>query len=269
MDSKPDMAEQNSQTDVKRLYIILCGYEILPKAISIADADPRLMLCEPICAYLLETRHGWVLLDAGLDPAHIEEPEERNKYFTSLNMVPPIIKPAHNLENQLATLGIRKEDITWVILSHLHFDHCGYIKYLKNARISVQKKEYEAAVSSSCPGYIQEDFNADTIQWDFRDGDWQAFPGLNFITTFGHTPGHQSAVVTLPHSGRFILSFDTGDLQENFTKLRIPGSTTNAQDALHSIQRLNDLKAQMNAELILFHDPQAIENLKIFPHYYN
>ena len=130
MDSKPDMAEQNSQTDVKRLYIILCGYEILPKAISIADADPRLMLCEPICAYLLETRHGWVLLDAGLDPAHIEEPEERKKYFTSLNMVPPIIKPVHNLENQLATLGIRKEDITWVILSHLHFDHCGYIKYL-------------------------------------------------------------------------------------------------------------------------------------------
>lgn len=263
------MAHQNSTTDIKKLYILLCGYEILPKSVSVAGADPRLMLCEPICAYLLETHHGWVLLDAGLDPANIEDLAKKKKYFTSLNMTPPIIRPAHNLENQLAALGIRKEDIAWVILSHLHFDHCGYIKYLKNARISVQRKEYTAALSSSCPGYIQEDFNSDDIQWDFQDGDWQAFPGLNLITTFGHTPGHQSAVVTLPHSGPMILSFDTGDLQENFTALRIPGSTTNAQDALLSIKRLNDLKTQLDAELVLFHDPQAIEKLKIFPHYYD
>ncbi|WP_025859861.1 MBL fold metallo-hydrolase [Acetobacter papayae] len=105
------MVHQNSATDIKKLYILLCGYEILPKSVSVADADPRFMLCEPICVYLLETRHGWVLLDAGLDPDNIEDPAKKQKYFTSLNMTPPIISRHTILKISLQPLASEKKTL--------------------------------------------------------------------------------------------------------------------------------------------------------------
>lgn len=263
------MTADSLETDITKLYILLCGYEILPKSVSVSGADPRFMLCEPVCAYLLETCHGWVLLDTGLDPEHMENTAKREQYFLSYGMTPPIVRPMHRLEHQLAQIGLTPRDISWIILSHLHFDHCGSIKHFPHARISVQRQEYLSALTSSCSGYIREDFTQETILWDFRDGDWQAFPGLDLITTFGHTAGHQSALIRLPHTGPMILSFDAGDLRENFLEERIPGSTTSADKALHSIRRIKALQYELNAQLVLFHDPQDIQTLKLLPQYYD
>jgi hypothetical protein len=55
-------------TAVKRLYVLLCGFEVLPKTISTRDRGARFILSEPVCAYLLDTHSGWILLDAGLNP---------------------------------------------------------------------------------------------------------------------------------------------------------------------------------------------------------
>ncbi len=59
-----------NRTAVKRLHILLCGFEILPKTVSTRGRGGRFILSEPVCAYLLDTDSGWVLLDAGLNPAN-------------------------------------------------------------------------------------------------------------------------------------------------------------------------------------------------------
>ena len=62
-------------TSIRRLYVLLCGYEVIPKTISTRDIGGRFILSEPICAYLLDTETGWVLLDAGVNPDNIRDPE--------------------------------------------------------------------------------------------------------------------------------------------------------------------------------------------------
>ncbi|MBS1072481.1 N-acyl homoserine lactonase family protein [Gluconobacter cerinus] len=255
-------------SEVQRLYILLCGYEIIPKAISVRGADERFILSEPVCAYLLKTFYGWVLLDTGIDPLHITNPVRQQAYFTMHGMLPPIVRKQHHLERQLSQIGIQLSDIPWIILSHLHFDHTGYLKYCPHARVSVQKREYDEARNSTCLGYIKEDFTSPSIQWDFHEGDWDAFPGLTLLETSGHTPGHQSALIQLPKTGPFILTFDAGDLRENFEHTRPPGSVTDEVNALKSIQRLNALASELNAKIILFHDPNEIQNVRLFPDYY-
>jgi N-acyl homoserine lactone hydrolase len=256
-------------TDVRRLYVLLCGFEILPKTISTRDRGARFILSEPVCAYLLDTAQGWVLLDAGLNPANIDDPVRREACFGRFGMTPPIVRPAHRLETQLAQVGIDFADIGHVILSHLHFDHCGYLAHFGHARISVQRREHEAAFREDAGvAYIRDDFDIADLRWDLRDGDWQAMPGLDLLETRGHTAGHQSACLELPESGTILLPFDAGDLAENFIDEVLPGECCDDVAALAAIRRLNGLRRDRKAIMLLFHDPLAIQSMRLCPQHY-
>lgn len=257
-------------TDIKRLFVLLCGFEILPKTISTRDRGGRFMLSEPVCVYLLDTTSGWVLLDAGLNPDNIDDPARREDCFTRYGMTPPIVRPAHHIEIQFEQIGIGFQDIDWVILSHLHYDHCGYLGRLQHARISVQQAEYDVAFGAD-PGlaYIRSDYDIAGLQWDLRNGDWTAMPGLTLLDTRGHTAGHQSAVVELPGGGSIILPFDAGDLAENFDAEILPGECCDDAAALHAIRRLKALREEPGAQMLLFHDPVAIQHMRLAPEYYD
>lgn len=254
---------------VRRLFVLLCGYEVLPKTISTRDLGARFFLAEPVCAYLLDTDHGWVLLDCGLNPDNLDDPAAREQHFGQYGMTPPIVRPMHRIEHQLAQLGLTFADIGHVILSHLHFDHCGYLGRLAHARISVQRAEIEQAFGPGAGlAYIRSDYDLPGLDWDLRDGDWEAMPGLTLLDTRGHTAGHQSALVVLPETGAVILPFDAGDLQENFDDEVLPGESCDDQAALAAIRRLKALRAEHDATLLLFHDPVAIQQMKLAPDCY-
>jgi N-acyl homoserine lactone hydrolase len=94
-------------------------------------------------------------------------------------------------------------------------------------------------------------------------------PGLTLLSTPGHTPGHQSAVVELPRSGTCVLPFDAGDLQENFDLEILPGESVDDVAAMASILRLKAVTAQSAGRMILFHDPVAIQQLRLAPEFYD
>ena len=106
------------------------------------------------------------------------------------------------------------------------------------------------------------------MQWDLRDGDWEAIPGLRLFDTWGHTPGHQSACVDLPQSGTLSLPFDAGDLQENFDEEVLPGEFCDEAAALRALRRVKALEAGTRATRLLFHDPQAIQSIRLCPDHY-
>jgi len=253
-------------SDVRRLYILLCGYEVLRKTISTRDIGERFVLAEPICAYLLDTTHGWVLLDTGIDPAYARDPALRDEHFLSRGWAPPVVGDVHELEGQLAAIGINLDDIGHVILSHLHFDHCDRLHRFAHARLSMQRREHDWAFGADPGmGYLPRDYDAPGLAWDLRDGDWEAMPGLTLLDTHGHTPGHQSALVTLMSGERFILPFDVGDLAENFTHEIAPGSCSDEAAAMAAIHRIKALQVKHDATMLLFHDPQAIQSLRLAP----
>lgn len=255
-------------TQVRRLFVLLCGFEILPKTISTRDRGGRFILAEPVSAYLLDTAQGWVLLDAAINPDHTATPEARKARFEDLGMTAPVVQDQHRLERQLEQIGIGLSDISWVILSHLHYDHCGYLSRLTHARVTVQRDEYKHAMATAHPVYFRDDYDRADIRWHFVDGDWQALPGLEWFDTRGHTAGQQSALVTLPSGERYILPFDAADLAENLSEEVIPGNAVDDAAALRAIRRIKQLQAQTGAHVLLFHDPVAIQQMKLAPDFY-
>ncbi len=256
-------------TDVKRLFVLLCGYEVIPKTISTRDRGDRLILAEPICAYLLDTSNGWVLLDTGINSAYANDPVSRDREFLSHDWAPPVVRPQHELETQLAQIGVTTADIDHVILSHLHFDHAARLDRFAHATISMQRSEYDWGFGAPGPGYIRADYDVAGLRWDLHDGDWDAMAGLSLLDTRGHTAGHQSALISLPSGKRIMLPFDAGDLAENFDENVLPGQAWNDEAAATALDRLNALRRQEDVEMLLFHDPVAIQTIRLAPDCYS
>lgn len=122
------------------------------------------------------------------------------------------------LPDSLAAAGCRVEDISAILLTHLHFDHvCGLVHdngaaVFPRAKIYVSKAEsdfwlnpqiaqaapegvrpfFEMAVNSIAPYKERGDLIV------FEDGA-ELFPGIRALPTPGHTPGHTSFLIS---SGR-------------------------------------------------------------------
>lgn len=257
-------------TSVCRLFVLLVGYEVLPKSVSTKDRGARFIMSEPICCYLADTRNGWILLDAGFDPVYIRNRELAERYFYSTGNYPPVVSPEHELPFQLRQLGLEFRDISCVVLSHLHLDHAGYLKYFHHAPVHIQRVEHAHGFSSARPtSYFLDDYNSPEVKWQLHDGDWEVVPGLELLSTRGHTPGHQSAVVELPKCGTCVLPFDAGDLQENFDQEILPGECVDDAAALASIRRLKQITAERRGRMILFHDPVTIQRTRLSPEFYD
>jgi glyoxylase-like metal-dependent hydrolase (beta-lactamase superfamily II) len=126
-------------------------FGVVPKTLwqktNPSDADNRIDMCTR--ALLLENNNRKILIDNGLG----------YKLSEKLNKIYDVDFTAYTLESSLKKLNLTKEDITDVILTHLHFDHAGGStvydddRVLKlafpNAVYHVQKKHYEWAMNPS------------------------------------------------------------------------------------------------------------------------
>jgi len=258
-----------AMTDVSKLYILLCGYEIIRKSGCIRGELPNVVLAVPICCYLMETRHGFVMFDTGLDSRRLADPIAAIALFRDATFpAPPIVLPEHEVLAQLAAIGVAPGDVGEVVLSHAHGDHTGHLRDFANARITIQRQEYDAAFSDI--GRRSPFFNdiADpALRWNVIDGDWSLMPGLDLVLTRGHRPGHQSAVVRLPQTGVKVLTGDAADLLENFDR-EVLGSSMDDPAALASIRRLKAIAAETGGELMPLHDPGFVQRARLAPAYY-
>ncbi len=255
-------------TEIRRLHVLLCGYEIIPKTVSTRDRGHGFFLAEPICAYAIETRLGWVLFDTGLDPRSITDPDLCAALYDRHGWARPVVRAEHALDRQLQAIGIEPAEIRDVVLSHLHFDHTGYLKRFPTARVHVQRREFEAFQHGRAgPAVFARDL-AHVRDWVLEDGDWELLPGLRFIDTRGHTAGHQSALASLPSGTTLILTADAGDLRENFEQEILPGSTVDDAAALAALRRLNALAQQPFHRLMIGHDPVEIQHVRLGTEFY-
>ena len=111
-----------------------------------------------------------------------------------------------SLVKSLALQGLKPEDITDVILTHLHFDHAGgatteknekLVPTFPNAKYHLQRKNLEAAQqanlrerSSYYPANFEPLISAGVL--NLIDGNQENFfPGISLIVSNGHTQAHQ------------------------------------------------------------------------------
>ncbi len=121
-------------------------------------------------------------------------------------------KNVSNIASNLDIFDLKPEDITHVILSHLHYDHAAGSSYTNeesvtcatfpNADYYVQRREWEYAVEEQFSEYNLKgcDYNLDDLyrlvaedRFHFLDEDnLEIIDGIDIIRTGGHTPGHQA-----------------------------------------------------------------------------
>jgi N-acyl homoserine lactone hydrolase len=257
-----------AMTEVRKLYIILCGYEIIRKSGCVRNEHPNIILAVPICCYLIETRRGFVLFDTGLNSGTLADVDASwTRFVNSTFPSPPIVLPEHELLPQLGAIGIAPEQVTEIILSHAHGDHTGHLREFRNARVTIQRLEYDAAMADiSRMNYAE--YNDSGIDWNIVSGDVPLMDGIDLVLTRGHQPGHQSAVIRLPSGATKILVGDVADLLENFDR-EVLGSSMDDVAAMASIRRLKRIAQETGGDLVPLHDPIFVQTARLAPSFYD
>jgi len=93
----------------------------------------------------------------------------------------------------LGDLDLAPGDITLVVNTHLHFDHCGQNAVFRHAPFYLQRTELDRARRES--RWLTDWFDFAGARFELLDGDAEVLPGVRVIATPGHTVGHQSVVV--------------------------------------------------------------------------
>lgn len=255
---------------VRRLYAMLNGHETVDKSLSTRGRG-GVSMREPIQMFLLDTADGWVLFDAGANPALVRDPALKQRYYTGQGWDSPDLPDDLTLPRHLERLGLAPRDIAAVVISHLHLDHSGALPLLTHCPVYIQRDEHDYAFGEAdeALAYFRVDYAEPALDWRIIDGDRALFDGMTAIKTRGHTPGHQSLVVELPASGTFVLAQDCADLIENLDDEVLPGSSVDDAAALAAIRRVKAIAAASGGRVIPGHDPDFFPTLKQAPDYYD
>lgn len=178
---------------------------------------------------------------------------------------------------QLAKIGLKTDDIKYVVVGHMHLDHGGNISQFPNSTLVVQNDELKAAwwpdVGYSLY-YIPGDFEATKKMNIIRlEGDLDMFGDGSFrlFRAPGHTPGSQFAVVRLKNTGPVILTSDTVYLKENLDKNLIPPipGTWSPKGMYEGYQHIRQIRDTEGAQIFMAHDPELFKAAKHAPDFYD
>lgn len=166
----------------------------------------------------------------------------------------------------LELLGLAADDVSDVILTHLHYDHAGNIDKLPNATFHVQETEMQYATGRHmCHGVLRHPYEVNDVvdlvrrvytdRVRFHQGRSTLAPGLELVLIGGHTQGLQSVRV---HTARgwVVLASDASHYYENMMRASPFPIVFNVGDMLAGFDTLRSL-AQTPDHIVPGHDPDV------------
>lgn len=174
------------------------------------------------------------------------------------------------LVDQLIAIGHPPAGITYLALSHSHWDHTGNVGEFLRSTWLVQKAERDLMFGGN-PLRNREDFaGLEHSKTQVLEGDHDVFGdgSVRLLFTPGHTPGHQALLVTLPTTGGVLLSGDLYHFPEELTVRPAPTGRNAAQIAA-SMAKVQALIASTGAQLWIQHDARGYAKLRHAPAYYD
>lgn len=230
----------------------------------------------PVPFFLIKHGKGWVAFDTGNNAMVAKDPVKywgkpvTDAYF-------PVMKDYEEFHVQIEKIGLKPKDIKAVIVSHGHLDHAGAIDNFKGTDVPIyfQKRELEIIKKNVASGkktaYIPDDFKCmDQLNIKAVDGVFDLFGDKTVVAfpTPGHTPGHQSLLLTPSKGRKMIIAADAMYTIENMAEAIPPGLYW---DLAQSVEALAIFKIMsfMDAEVVPSHDPDYWKGKplgpKVFP----
>lgn len=178
-------------------------FGVIPKALWSKQYDKGDELNRiPLSArpLLVQYDNKIILIDTG-------NGNKMNEKFIKLYGIDPVNS---SIELSLNSFNIKPEQVTDVILTHLHFDHTGgstiiengdIVPTFKNAKYYVQKEHFDWAykpTEKDRGSFLKENFDALTQNnmFEFIEGNEEIFPGISAVTLYGHTKAMQAIKLT-------------------------------------------------------------------------
>ncbi len=206
--------------------------------------------------WVLKRGDDVILVDTGYDQA---EATRRDR--------PILREPAEALQG----IGLKPEDITTLIVTHLHYDHAGGFAQFPNATIHLQAAEMAYATGPCmCHDALRMPFTVDHIcdavkrvysgRAIFHDGDGVVADGVTVHCIGGHSRGLQ-AVRVRTDAGWLCLASDASHYYENVFENKPFPIVVDLQNMLDGFQTLHRLASDRSL-IIPGHDPLVME---LFP----
>jgi glyoxylase-like metal-dependent hydrolase (beta-lactamase superfamily II) len=231
------------------------------------------MISMPTYGVLIDHADGLFLFDTGFDLTFVQE---------RLSAAGVAQTEQQTIPGQLDLLGLRAEDINFVVNSHYHFDHCGGNKFCRHATTICHTCELEAA---NAPEPFEALIYADrsfiepqvsigseidiyTPRFETLSGDQEIARGVHLLETPGHTLGHYSLMVELAGRRPMLFTGDACYSAKGLDNMLMPASHIDPVRGYRSMERIKALADQYDAEIFFSHDADGYGNYEKAPYWY-
>lgn len=172
------------------------------------------------------------------------------------------------VDQGLAMLGIDHAQVTDVIISHMHYDHCGNHHLFPEATFHIQDAEMEFATGRCmCHHAMRHPFEVEDVttmvrrvysgKACFHDQDSQIAPGITLHRVGGHSRGLQVVRVETA-SGAVVIASDAAHFYANMETEKPFPVFDRLSDVIFGVERMKSL-ASSQAHIVPGHDPMVLK----------
>lgn len=229
-----------------------------------------------IAAYLIVHPRGVLLWDTGAVPdgERISAEAGVDQRLVLANGEDRHVVLGPPLLAQLAAIGYKPADVTYLALSHGHWDHTANANAFARATWLVRPAERDAMFASKPEGAVRPNTYsalAESRTELLTEDEHDVFGDGSVVlkSAPGHTPGHQVLYVKLAHTGGIVLSGDLYHYAAERTLGRLPTFEFDAEETRASRRAIEAFVERKDAELWIQHDLVAHRKLKKAPEYYD
>ena len=259
------------ETAVERIYFLNLGY-ITVSGIGETPESTTPNGTGPMYAVAIKYSEGIILYDTGVstDPVTMGQ----LNYAIENNLVKAeVISPVERLEE----LGFSTDDVTHVIVSHMHVDHFGNIHQFKNAKVYITEEEYNGSIKAYLnhqldqtgemaqvmPERMIKMFLDEGVNFEIMSGaTHEILPGVE-IYNFGngHSYGMSALMVRTNHSGNFFVISDIAYTEEELhTSTELSFNVSNQGYNATKMEAISIAKDH-HARILTGHDPKLLNSL--------
>lgn len=273
----PSASNGAPATQPLRLYVFDCGtlhvadvgrFQLKKEEVSTTDLS--------VACYLIVHPKGTLIWDTGAVPDSAWTPtgSPATQHIVLPDGETRDVVMRKSLQSQLKEIGYSPSAITYLALSHYHYDHTANANEFASAAWLVRRIERDTMFSANPAGAVQPSTysalrNSKTVI--ITTDDYDVFGDRTVVIKFapGHTPGHQVLYVKLAKTGGVVLSGDLYHFPEERALGRVPTIDFNQDQTCASRAAIEAFLKQSGAQLWIQHDFVGNAKLKKSPAFYD